>query len=199
MSRMMMDMTENVTVADEVYPTMNMSNRTMNQSTWTYGEEEYEVDYSEMDYYNIELRAAYILRQPYNVLALILSVLAIFLNVLVLAALSQVRNRISSHVRFIVSLAMADIVVSSSVLLHIVNKTLNPTYEAGGNAPYTARLLSRCTFMIIKALNTTGLNITLLSLLLMALDHYIAIIKPLQYPMIVCKKKVSILLSLSLF
>ena len=44
--------------------------------------------------------------------------------------------------------------------------------------------------MVIKALNSTGLIITLLNLLLMALDHYIAIIKPLKYPVIIRKKKV---------
>ena len=139
--------------------------------------------------YNMEYRFRYVMSQPYNILAVILCLLAIVLNILVLLALAQVRNRITSHFRLIVSLAVSDVLVSSSVLLYIVNRIVNPSFQVG-SGPYTPRLLSRCCFMIIKALNNTGLNITLLNLLLMALDHYIAIMKPLRYPLLVWKTRV---------
>ena len=72
------------------------------------------------------------LTQPSDVMALLLGLLAITLNLLVLMALSQVRNRITSHIRFIVSLAMSDVVVAGSVFMHIVNKAMNPTYALPG-------------------------------------------------------------------
>jgi len=122
-------------------------------------------------------------------MAVLFGLLAIILNVIVLVAIYHVRCRISTHYKLIINLAISDILVGGTVLLHIVNKVFNPTYEVG-KGPYTARLKSRCLFIIIKALNNTGLNITLLSLMLMALDHYIAIIKPLQYPLITRKQRV---------
>lgn len=48
---------------------------------------------------------------------------------------------------------------------------------------------AKCASVIIKALNTTGLNITLLNLMGMAIDHYVAILSPLQYYRILSTRK----------
>ena len=119
------------------------------------------VEEDAFDYYNIEHRINYMMTRPYDVMAVILGLVAILLNALVLAALFHVRSRITNHYRLIVSLAFSDMLVGGSVLFFIINKALNPTYTLG-RGPEKERLLSQCFFMIIKALNNVGLNITLL-------------------------------------
>ena len=141
------------------------------------------------DYYNIHHRITIMLHQPHEVIAIVFGTICILLNVVILMALYKVQNRITTHYRLIISLAVSDMLVGGSVLLFKVNKAFNPTYR-DGDGPYWARLTSKCAFLFIKALNTTGLNITLMNLMTMAFDHYIAIMKPLQYPVIMTKARV---------
>ena len=141
------------------------------------------------DYYNIGHRIPFMLKRPYDVMAVILGFIAILFNVLMLVALFHVRSRITTHFRLIISLAVSDMVVGASVLFYVINKALNPTYTLG-KGPHHQRLSSRCVFMVIKSINNAGLNITLLNLMLMAVDHYVAIMTPLKYPLIVLKTRV---------
>ncbi len=53
----------------------------------------------------------------------------------------------------------------------------------------------RCMFIGIKALNTTSLNITLLNLMGMAIDHFLAIVKPLHYPVLMHKRRASAIIA----
>ena len=87
-----------------------------------------------------------------------------------------------------VSLSLSDIVVGCNSLMYVINKIFNPTYMLGVGHP-SDRLRSRCMFIFVKALNNIGLNITLLNLMAMSLDHYIAITRPLHYPKLLCQEK----------
>jgi hypothetical protein len=80
-------------------------------------------------------------------------------------------------------------------MMYVVNKVVNQSYQPGVG-PWGSRLTSRCMFIIIKCLNSTGLNIALLNLMGMAIDHFIAILKPLHYPTIMNKRRVSSMICL---
>ena len=143
--------------------------------------------------FDISERARIILSRPQHAIALILGTVSIGINLCSLLALTQVRNRLTTHFRLIISLSLSDILVGTSVLMYIINKIVNPAYIVGiGNR--SDRLRSRCMFIFIKALNNTGLNVSLLNLMGMSLDHYVAITRPLHYPKLLCKEKARVMI-----
>ena len=77
------------------------------------------------------------------------------------------------------------------MLLYLVNKVIHRSYLPG-HGPWNERLTSRCMFVFIKSLNSTGLNISLLNLIGMATDHFVAITKPLHYQAIMTKRRISV-------
>ena len=142
------------------------------------------------DYYDISDRAQRFLTQPVMLIALICGVIVVIANILSLVVLAHVRSPLTSQFLLISSLACSDILVGVSVLLHLTHKVLSPSYYPG-YGPWAARLRSRCGFMIIKALNTTAVNITLLNLMGMAIDHYVAIIQPLMHSVRMSRRRCS--------
>ena len=56
------------------------------------------------------------LNQPHQIIALLLSIVAIILNFLSLLALSQVQNRTTAHFYFIISLAISDIITGVCIV-----------------------------------------------------------------------------------
>ena len=76
-----------------------------------------------------------------------------------------------------------------SALLYLFNKVFNQAY-IDGQAPWKERMTFRCTFIFIKSLNCIGLNMTLFNLMGMAVDHFVAITRPLHYQVIMTTKRV---------
>ena len=145
-------------------------------------------DSDDLDYYDINVRLKQLL-ELHEIVRIILCCISLLLNIIILVALFQVRSRITTHYRLIISLAISDILVGGSVFFHYVRKIFSPVYSLG-DGPEQERLTSMCAFLFIKALNTTGLNINLMNLMLLAIDHYMAIMRPLQYPIIMRRSKV---------
>ena len=87
----------------------------------------------------------------------------------------------STRLRLLLGLAVSDTLICVSALLATLIKIVNPL-NFPGFGPVHERLRSRCIYIAVKALNTISLNISLLNLLGMAVDHYIAIMRPLHYP-----------------
>ena len=132
------------------------------------------------DYFDINDRITWMLNTPQQISPLVIGTVAIAANTLCLVAVLRVRSRWTNLHHFMFSLMLSDILLCISVMAHIINWLVNPLYQSG-NGPWNERLKSRCAFIIIKSLNTMGLNITLLNLAGMAFDHYIAILMPFRY------------------
>jgi hypothetical protein len=147
----------------------------------------------ESENYTVADRALQNLSKPHYIIALILGTVALLANLLSLAAVFYVHRKWSSHFRLLLSLMTSDIVVDLSVIIFVVNTVMNPLAELGVGS-VTVRLQSRCGFIIFKALNTTALNVTLLNLMGMALDHYLAIIKPLHHCTLLDKQRTTIMI-----
>ena len=110
---------------------------------------------SGVDYYDLAFRARYFLGQPPELCAVILGTCAIILNLFSLMSLTQVRMRFTAHFGLIISLAISDMFVAVSAILHITNTVVNPLYDWNVGT-YEQRLQYRCSYTIIKALNTTS-------------------------------------------
>ncbi len=182
----------NVTYKIGNYSTV-MNETTSNKSKFPVNFSLEDLDY-QCQYFDISKRAMLLLTKPHQTIALVLGFIGIVINILCLVAIHfQMHGRLTTHFRFIVSLALSDILIAISVVSHLVNAVLNPTLPPG-IGPSSLRLRSSCVFIFIKASNTMALNITLLNLMGMALDHFIAIILPLQCHRIMSKTKSTVLI-----
>ena len=117
---------------------------------------------------------------PGGVVSVTLSLCGILLNCLTLVALRRSPNRLNTHYRLLASLAASDALVPFSVFLFQLNRVLNPGVHPGTGSD-AQRVRSRCAYIVIKALNSSGLNMSLLNLIGMSVDHYLAITRPLRY------------------
>ena len=145
--------------------------------------------------YDLYGRARRLLNDPHDVTVMIIGLIAIVMNVLILSALRKAQPRLRAHIQLIISLAVSDVLVGASVTLFIINKSFNPVYNQGGLAYIYERIVSRCLLLVLKALNSTGFLSTLFNLMLMAADHYLAILTPLKHTVIMRKEVVTILIS----
>ena len=148
--------------------------------------------------FNVEDRANKILSEPNKIVAIILGLIAVVANIFSLFVMCRILRETrgpTSHNALILSLAASDLLFCLTVMLHIINKILNPLFFPGFG-PEDKRLSSRCAYTIIKSLNTTALNVTLLNLMGMAMDHYIAILKPLHYTRLLNKRDACIIMIL---
>ena len=97
--------------------------------------------------------------------------LALFANSVVLRAVSPRSIALVSHRRFLQSLFISNLFICSLDLLLI-----GMTITQGATS-----LLPKCVFEIIKRLSITGFIANLLSLMALATDHFVAIVKPIDY------------------
>ena len=124
---------------------------------------------------------------PEGIIALFLGTIGILVNLLSLLAIYHVSVKITTHFKLIISLACSDIIIGSTVMLLLLHNTINPVSSPScGHS--TARIRSTCIYAFIKAANSTGLIVCLLNLIGMAIDHYVAILKPFYYRRVLGRK-----------
>ncbi|KAJ8314381.1 hypothetical protein KUTeg_008942 [Tegillarca granosa] len=129
---------------------------------------------------NLHERAKIILMQPETILTLFLCLAALLANIFSICATSHNPNGMTTHSKLIISLAVSDILTALNVFTHILNKVFNAIKMPPLFTP-EERLTSSCMFAFVNAFNTSVHLISLLNLIAMAIDHYIAIMKPLHY------------------
>lgn len=134
------------------------------------------------------------LQEPVTIILIILCIMALCTNVLSILATTHVpSNLFTAHFRLILSLAASDIFTVFSVVVHIMNKALNPPLLFHMHTK-DERLLSACGFQFVVSLNVTAHLISLLNLFAMAQDHYVAIMKPLHYNQIMTSSRVKLMI-----
>ncbi|XP_060086201.1 melanocortin receptor 5-like [Ylistrum balloti] len=143
---------------------------------------------------NLHERVEVILCQPETILILLLSFLALLVNILSICATANIPHGLTTHSKLIISLALSDILITLSVFFHLLNKVLNfvkfpPLLDPND------RLVSSCMFALINGLNTMAHLISLLNLLAMAIDHYTAVFQSLYYNTILSRKKGNIIIA----
>lgn len=144
--------------------------------------------------YNWQEQAEKILQQPEYIVMLILCVFALIANVISIIATCHVKHSLTTHLKLIINLAVSDILIVFSILILIMNKIFNTPLPFGSTEP-NDRLVNACFFATVNSTFIMSFLIALSNLLAMALDHYIAIMIPLQYPRILSKKRGYLLLA----
>ncbi len=130
--------------------------------------------------------------QPQRIIALVLGVIGICGNVISLVAIRRVSpNQLSANLRLVVSLCFSDMLTSIGVIVYIfiehdiTNSVSQIQMEEEERVCLSISL--RCFRMfthIISLFNLGGL----------ALDHYCALVKPLEYPQVMSRTRANIMI-----
>ncbi|XP_074027627.1 octopamine receptor beta-2R [Leptinotarsa decemlineata] len=115
---------------------------------------------------------------------LICCLLAMCVNCLVIFSVHWIRNPMTPNLKISLSLAIADVVSSSMTGLLLLMDKLGIVQEAG---------VFPC---LIELTRLSGILITVLHLLALSFNHYIGIMKPLHYNVIVTKRKVTTVIAI---
>ncbi|XP_053383490.1 melanocortin receptor 5-like [Mercenaria mercenaria] len=126
--------------------------------------------YSNIDLYELPStaeRAIEIFTKTTDVISIVICLFGITANVVSIVAVANLRQKMTTHLKLIISLCVSDgLILLANMFLYILY-ILSPWYEC-------IRITARLTTDI-------ALLATLINLLVMALDHYGAITKPLRY------------------
>lgn len=134
-----------------------------------------------------------ILKQPDTILMLLLGFSGICANFLSMIATANIPHGLTVHTKLIISLAISDILICGSVIMHVVSKIFFPKLIPKLYSK-EERMTSSCMNVFVLSLNTMAHLISLLNLVAMAIDHYIAIMKPLHRQNILSRKKGNIII-----
>ena len=141
-----------------------------------------------MDYFDVDARFDKFIRSPQHMLSLAIALCGVAANILCACAVLRIRHVWTNLHYFMFSLLTSDLLVACSVCAHSIRWIVSPLHRLGVG-PWDERLTSRCWFLVISGLHTLGLNVTLFNLMGMAVDHYVAIMRPLHYVTAMTKRR----------
>lgn len=140
--------------------------------------------------------------ETYQIIQLIVSSLGVVVNVMTLLALCQIRSRLMSPHRFIISLACSDILLSITLMFTVGNQQLRQSLVEMSIAQNSTSVsvnwlrLYRCTQVISKSFHSCGQAANLLTLAGMAFDHYLIIAHSMWYTSDSRKRKAGLIVVL---
>lgn len=123
-----------------------------------------------------------ILGDPLNIVLLTISLLALAANLLTIVATLHIPRGQTAHSKLILSLSVADICIIVSVFLHLTERIAEKHHEMS------------CILVANKGFLDFALLATLVNLLAMGIDHYIAIKKPLHYHFIMSSTRTNVMI-----
>lgn len=114
-----------------------------------------------------EEKAAELFSKPVEVISITFCIVGLIANFFSVTATAHIPRGQSTHSKLIISLGVSDSLIQAALILHSTLLIFS-TWDD-------------CTKMIKRLLLDIALLATLINLLVMAVDHYLAIVKPLQY------------------
>lgn len=112
-------------------------------------------------------KAIEIFTKPIEIISVILCIVGLVANAASIIATANIPHRQSTHSKLIISLGVSDALILVAILSH--------------NVMYIFSSWDDCTKMLKRLLLDVALLATLVNLLVMAIDHYLAIMRPLHY------------------
>ncbi|XP_045180733.2 histamine H2 receptor-like [Mercenaria mercenaria] len=112
-------------------------------------------------------KATKIFTKTTDVISIVICLLGITANVVSIVAVANLRQKITTHLKLIISLCLSDGLILFANLFFYIMYILSSWYE--------------CIRITVRLTTDIALLATLVNLLVMALDHYGAIMKPLRY------------------
>ncbi|XP_064614636.1 glucose-dependent insulinotropic receptor-like [Liolophura sinensis] len=120
--------------------------------------------------------------------AIFLAVCGIIANAVSLAAMMHISGSFTSNQKLVFNLLLSNFFISVTLLLVVWNSILFPSFPSGKNGDDW----SLCQHVIMKSLVMMGHSISLLNLVALAFDHFMAINKPLKYIQVFTNHRVSV-------
>lgn len=144
---------------------------------------------SEVDSSLEEVTVEDILTDPSNIVLIIISIVALLWNVLSIAAISNIPRNIprreKAHYKITISLSIAGIVIIISVFAHLIQRIAD-----------TLDMKNDCVVLLERGVLDLGILASLLNLLVMGIDRYIAIMKPLRHLCLMSKERTKIIITI---
>ena len=125
-----------------------------------------------------DMQKARLANKPEKIIAIILGIIGILANLFSLVAIMRVRGHLTANLRLIISLCISDVMMSVAMLLFIGHA------EVEIMLGFTSGTKHTCFFVFARNFRHTANIISLLNLVGLALDHYFAIIRPLDHPLL---------------
>ena len=119
---------------------------------------------------------------PLNVVMVVLSIIALLGNALTIIATAHIPGRQTTHSKLIISLCIADICITVSVFLHVLVKEISKLER------------QHCLEVANRGFLCFALLASLINLLVMGIDHFVAVIRPLHYHLIMSPTRANIIL-----
>ena len=152
-------------------------------------------NYTTVKYMTMGDRAEELFKEPIYIVLVLLSICALFANLLSFGATLNIPPlssgitlyipiRRTAHIKLIISLSLSDMCVACSVFLHIVVRVTQPHHEE-----------EYCIEVLNEGFLNFALLASLLNLLAMGIDHYLAVKKSLSYHRIMSPVRANIMIA----
>ena len=145
----------------------------------------YEYYDAELTPVSVEQMAMIILSDPLNILLLVLCFLGLSINIVSIAATLHIPHGQTAHSKLIINLAISDSCIILSIFLQILEKILSPLHSH-----------EYCIETANQGFLNFALLASLINLLAMAIDQYVAILNPMHYHEIMSRFRGNLMLFL---
>lgn len=143
-----------------------------------------------LDYSDIPMVNGNILNRPEIIVTMILGIVSILANLGSFLAIQHIQGPWNANIRLIISLCASDMLVSITVLTQV-------SYRHS-SSPISIQETGRhsCISLMVRCLRMMAHAMSLLNLIGLALDHYCAILKPLNHSSLMSCRRINIMIAI---